>query len=133
MDGPFKVNSFWRENHIERESFLCHKFLFRNLTISNFTNHYLSLAVTSDPATPLVKMEVDHPDTVPGFMMQSQNFVLKFITGMQKGVISKLLEMETDWFVCDVDDFFADVIVIGDVDTDVGDFGVVNVYVDIDV
>merc|ERR1712112_525755 len=57
-----------------------------------------SLAVTSDPATPLVKMEVDHPDTVPGFMMQSQNFVLKFITGLQKGVVSKLLEMETDWF-----------------------------------
>ena len=99
MDGPFKVNIFWRENHIERESFLYHKFLFRNLTISNFTNHYLSLAVTSDPATPLVKMEVDHPDTVPGFMMQSQNFVLKFITGLQKGVVSKLLEMETDWLV----------------------------------
>ena len=31
-------------------------------------------------------------------MMQSQNFVLKFITGLQKGVVSKLLEMETDWF-----------------------------------
>ena len=44
-------------------------------------------------------MEGDHPDTVPGFMMQSQNFVLKFITGLQKGVVSKLLEMETDWLV----------------------------------
>merc|ERR1711936_674386 len=57
-----------------------------------------SLVVTSDRATSLEKMEGDHPDTVPGFMMQSQNFVLKFITGLQKGVVSKLLEMETDWF-----------------------------------
>ena len=55
--------------------------------------------MTSDPGTSLVKMEGDHPDTVPGFMMQSQNFVLKFITGLQKGVVSKLLEMETDWLV----------------------------------
>ena len=46
-----------------------------------------------------MKMEGDHPDTVPGFMMQSQNFVLKFITGLQKGVVSKLLEMDTDWSV----------------------------------
>ena len=59
---------------------------------------FLSLVVTSDTATSLVKMEGDHRDTVPGFTMQSQNFVLKFITGLQKGVVSKLLEMETDWF-----------------------------------
>ena len=58
--------------------------------------------MTSAPATSLVKMEGDHPDTLPGFMMQSQNFVLKFITGLQKGVVSKLLEMETDWLVCAV-------------------------------
>ena len=55
--------------------------------------------MTTDPVTSLSKMEGDHPDTVPGFMMQSQNFVLKFISGLQKGVVSKLLEMETDWLV----------------------------------
>ena len=54
--------------------------------------------MTTDPATSLLKMEADHPDTLPGFTMQSQNFVLKFITGLQKGAVSKLLEMETDWF-----------------------------------
>jgi len=40
----------------------------------------------------------EHPDTVPGFMMQSQHFFLKFVTGMQQGQSSKLLEFETDWF-----------------------------------
>ena len=28
----------------------------------------------------------DQPDTLPGFKMQSEHFVLKFITGLQKGV-----------------------------------------------
>ena len=35
------------------------------------------------------KMELDNddqPDTLPGFKMQSEHFVLKFITGLQKGV-----------------------------------------------
>ena len=40
----------------------------------------------------------DQQDTLPGFKMQSENFVLKFITGLQKGVCSKLLEFETDWY-----------------------------------
>jgi len=40
----------------------------------------------------------DRADTVPGFMMQSENFFLKFITGLQCGVSSKLLEYETDWY-----------------------------------
>ena len=40
----------------------------------------------------------DQQDTMPGFKMQSKNFVLKFITGLQKGVCSKLLEFETDWY-----------------------------------
>ena len=69
------------------------------MTILNNLQKILSLVVTTDPVTSLSKMEGDHPDTVPGFMMQSQNFVLKFISGLQKGVVSKLLEMETDWLV----------------------------------
>ena len=40
----------------------------------------------------------DRADTIPGFTMQSENFFLKFITGFQKGVSSKLLEYETDWY-----------------------------------
>ena len=40
---------------------------------------------------------VEHADTVPGFTMQSETFYLKFVTGMQCGVSSKLLEYETDW------------------------------------
>ena len=63
-----------------------------------------------------MKMEGDHPDTVPGFMMQSQNFVLKFITGLQKGVVSKLLEMDTDWLVHG--DSQVDAVVDVDVDVD---------------
>ena len=53
--------------------------------------------MTGVPSKSVLKMEVDHPDTVPGFTMQSQNFVLKFVTGMQRGLVSHLLEMETDW------------------------------------
>ena len=40
----------------------------------------------------------DQPDALPGFKMQSENFVLKFIAGLQKGVCSRLLEFKTDWF-----------------------------------
>ena len=40
----------------------------------------------------------NQPDTLPGFKMQSKNFVLKFIAGLQKGVCSRLLEFKTDWF-----------------------------------
>ena len=68
-------------------------------------------------------VDEEQPDTLPGFKMQSENFVLKFVTGLQKGVcrcylkqnlsskrfiknhnslnsgmFSKLLEYETDWF-----------------------------------
>ena len=43
-------------------------------------------------------MVEDRADTVPGFTMQSENFYLKFITGLQCGVSSKLLEYETDWY-----------------------------------
>jgi len=37
-------------------------------------------------------------NTIPGFTMQSENFYLKFITGLQCGVSSKLMEYETDWY-----------------------------------
>ena len=40
----------------------------------------------------------DQSDTLPGFKMQSENFVLKSIAGLQKGVCSRLLEFKTDWF-----------------------------------
>ena len=89
-----------RESQRKRKfSFFLPHISFQNCTIANLKIQFLSLVVTSDRATSLDKMEGDHPDTVPGFMMQSQNFVLKFITGLQKGVVSKLLEMETDWLV----------------------------------
>ena len=43
-------------------------------------------------------VEEEQPDTLPGFKMQSEHFVLKFVTGLQKGVCSTLLEFETDWY-----------------------------------
>ena len=43
-------------------------------------------------------VEEEQPDTLPGFKMQSEHFVLKFVTGLQKGVCSQLLEYETDWY-----------------------------------
>eukprot|EP00092_Neocalanus_flemingeri_P017466 GFUD01018894.1.p1 GENE.GFUD01018894.1~~GFUD01018894.1.p1 ORF type:complete len:531 (-),score=128.42 GFUD01018894.1:90-1682(-) len=43
-------------------------------------------------------MDQQHADTVPGFTMQSECFYLKFVTGLQCGVSSKLLEYETDWY-----------------------------------
>merc|ERR1712105_478890 len=42
--------------------------------------------------------QINHADTVPGFTMQSEGFYLKFVTGLQCGVSSKLLEYETDWY-----------------------------------
>jgi len=42
--------------------------------------------------------QLQHADTVPGFTMQSEGFYLKFVTGLQCGVSSKLLEYETDWY-----------------------------------
>ena len=39
-----------------------------------------------------------HPDTEPGFTLRNQGFFLKFVTGMQCGVSSRLLEYETDWY-----------------------------------
>ena len=46
----------------------------------------------------MAENENGRPDTVPGFTMQSENFYMKFITGLQCGVSSKLLEYETDWY-----------------------------------
>jgi len=43
-------------------------------------------------------MQLQHADTVPGFTMQSEGFYLKFVTGLQCGVSSRLLEYETDWY-----------------------------------
>jgi len=43
-------------------------------------------------------MDVERPDTTPGFEMESPNFSLTFVTGLQRGVASNMLEMETDWF-----------------------------------
>ena len=57
-------------------------------------------ASTQRPTKTKVKMnnvEEEQPDTLPGFKMQSEHFVLKFVTGLQKGVCSTLLEYETDW------------------------------------
>jgi len=36
-------------------------------------------------------------DTVPGFTLQSPNFMVKFISGLQRGNVSKILEYDTDW------------------------------------
>ena len=36
-------------------------------------------------------------NTVPGFTLQSENFMVKFISGFLDGVPSQLLEYETDW------------------------------------
>jgi len=43
-------------------------------------------------------IQLQHADTVPGFTMQSEGFYLKFVTGLQCGVSSRLLEYETDWY-----------------------------------
>ena len=44
-------------------------------------------------------MDIERPDTTPGFEMESPNFNLSFVTGLQRGVASSMLEMETDWYV----------------------------------
>ena len=36
-------------------------------------------------------------ETVPGFTLQSENFLVRFITGLQKKQVSKIVENETDW------------------------------------
>ena len=43
-------------------------------------------------------MDMERPDTTPGFEMESPNFWLSFVTGLQRGVASSMLEMETDWY-----------------------------------
>ena len=43
-------------------------------------------------------MDIEHPDTTPGFEMESPSFVLTFVTGLQRGVESSMLEMDTDWY-----------------------------------
>ena len=43
-------------------------------------------------------MDIERPDTTPGFEMESPNFNLSFVTGLQRGVASSMLEMETDWY-----------------------------------
>ena len=82
----------WSICQMKRESFL----KIRHRT-TNFK--YSSQPPTSGQARHLpfqrsseiffVKMdnvEEEQPDTLPGFKMQSENFVLKFVTGLQKGV-----------------------------------------------
>ena len=44
-------------------------------------------------------MDIEHPDTTPGFEMESPSFVLTFVTGLQRGVESSMLEMDTDWYI----------------------------------
>jgi len=36
-------------------------------------------------------------ETVPGYVLQSPNFLLKFVGGFQNGLVSHMLEYETDW------------------------------------
>ena len=42
-------------------------------------------------------MDFVRPDTTPGFTMESLDFSLTFITGLQRGVESNMLRTETDW------------------------------------
>ena len=44
-------------------------------------------------------MDVERPDTTPGYEMESPSFTLTFVTGLQRGVASSMLEVETDWYV----------------------------------
>ena len=41
--------------------------------------------------------ENNNNETVPGFILRSQNFTLKFVAGFQNGTKSYLLEYESDW------------------------------------
>jgi len=36
-------------------------------------------------------------ETVPGFTLQSPHFMVKFLAGFQKGLVSEILKYETDW------------------------------------
>ena len=36
-------------------------------------------------------------ETIPGFILQSKNFMVKFIAGLQKKRVSKTVEEESDW------------------------------------
>jgi len=40
---------------------------------------------------------IGNSNTTPGFTLESQNFIAKFVAGFEKGVTSKFLEYETDW------------------------------------
>ena len=42
-------------------------------------------------------MAANNEDTIPGFMLESPNFIIKFISGYQRGEVSHILEYETDW------------------------------------
>ena len=39
----------------------------------------------------------NNDSTVPGFALDSQHFAVKFVAGYQRGLVSELLEYETDW------------------------------------
>ena len=41
--------------------------------------------------------ENNNEETIPGFTLQSQHFIVKFVAGFTNGVSCKLLEYETDW------------------------------------
>ena len=42
-------------------------------------------------------MAPNNNDTVPGFTLQSPNFMVRFLAGFQKGLVSEIVEYETDW------------------------------------
>ena len=41
--------------------------------------------------------EINNEETVPGFTLQSSQFMVKFVAGFQKGLVSNSLEYNTDW------------------------------------
>ena len=41
--------------------------------------------------------EINNEETVPGFTLQSSQFMVKFVAGFQKGKVSNSLEYNTDW------------------------------------
>ena len=42
-------------------------------------------------------MAPNENDTIPGFTLKSPNFMVRFLAGYQKGLVSQILEYETDW------------------------------------
>jgi len=42
-------------------------------------------------------MAPNNRETAPGFTLQSSNFEVRFVSGFQKGVVSEIVEYETDW------------------------------------